>query len=104
MAPSTKLIAEAGQRLGASMTTFGERLYDALISAGMSDAQLASKCGVQEVDVACWLKMQEPEMKGKHLVAAGLALNVSCRWLALGTGSPSPVWMEDLRTANATGE
>lgn len=86
------------------METFGNRLYDSLITAGMSDAKLAAECRVDESDVTGWLKMSEAELSGKSLAIAGLVLNVSCRWLALGTGSPSPIGMEELRAAHSTGE
>lgn len=83
------------------MTTFCERLRDSMTVAGMSDTGLAVRCNVSEHTVAIWLRMTEAGLSGKDLALAGMALGVSLRWLALGTGTPVPIGLKAARNANS---
>lgn len=84
------------------MTTFGERLRDAITASGASVEWLATACKVSDKTVICWLSMREAYLSGLHLGRAGMALRISMRWLALGSGDPRPIRLEEARTSRET--
>lgn len=73
-----------------AMKTLAGRLTLAMTAAGMSQVELASKCGVKPPSVSGWLSGKSKFMRGENLLFAAKALGVSPLWLATGTGPRTP--------------
>jgi transcriptional regulator with XRE-family HTH domain len=70
----------------AYMSTLADRLREAMREAGMSQTDLAGRCGVKQPSVAGWLNEKAKFIRGANLLAAAKALGVSHDWLATGKG------------------
>ncbi len=81
------------------MGSFGERLRDSMVVSGKSVKQLAKQRGVSPQTVRDWCRMKDADLSGKHLVGIAIDLGVACVWLANGIGSPTPIWIEEVRKA-----
>lgn len=79
------------------MESFGERLRDSMLIAGIDERRVAKDRGVSIKTVRNWLEMVEPTLSGAHLARLGMLLGVSIRWLALGIGTPVPIGMAEAR-------
>lgn len=77
------------------MTTFGERLRDAMLVAGKSKTALARACQVSRQTVLKWLKMVQAELSGLHLDRAAIFLKCRIRWLVSGSGPAEPVGSDE---------
>ena len=73
------------------------RLRAAMSKLGITQAQLARACNVKPPSVNGWLNGKAKYLKGKNLLLAAKALNVSQEWLATGKGAMMPY--EDAFTA-----
>lgn len=62
------------------------RLREALDDAGMSQAELARRCGVKPPSVNGWLSGKSKFLRGENLLRAAAALGVADQWLATGKG------------------
>lgn len=69
------------------MTTLAERLTIAMSHRGMSQAELARRCGVSQPSVHGWLSGKAKFLRGENLLRAAAALGVSEEWLATGQGA-----------------
>lgn len=69
------------------MSTLSERLQQALRRSGMSQAELARRCGVKQPSVHGWLSGKSKFLRGENLLKAAAALGVSEEWLATGHGA-----------------
>ncbi|TDB28427.1 XRE family transcriptional regulator [Stenotrophomonas sp. ATCM1_4] len=69
------------------MTTLADRLSIAMSKRGMSQAELARRCGVSQPSVHGWLSGKAKFLRGENLLRAASVLNVSEEWLATGQGS-----------------
>lgn len=78
------------------MSTFGERLRDAMLIAGCSVSALARYCCVSRTTVQNWLKLDEPHLSVVHLLKIDERLRINLRWLASGKASPIPMWKKQL--------
>src|SRR4051812_13090266 len=90
MAPSTKLIAEAGQRLGITVETFGERLAHIRRKRNLSVKSFAAQCRVLPIEVTAWERMKDADCTGTQLAIICIGLRASMIWLALGIGHQEP--------------
>lgn len=68
------------------MSTLADRIKEAMAESNMTAAELARATGAKEPSVHKWIHGQTKNLKGKNLVNAALALNVSDSWLADGVG------------------
>jgi transcriptional regulator with XRE-family HTH domain len=69
--------------------TITDRLIDAFRAAetdGLTQADLARRCGVSRATVNDWLKGRAVSIKPPHLFAVADALGIEARWLATGQG------------------
>jgi hypothetical protein len=78
-------------------STFGERLRDSMVIAGVSSAGLAKMRGVSMQTVRDWLRMPIARLSGEHMACIGMELGCSVRWLALGVGTPVPIGLKHAR-------
>ncbi|MEH4988142.1 helix-turn-helix transcriptional regulator [Enterobacter asburiae] len=69
------------------MKTFAERLQSAMKSAGMSQAELASRVGISQP--AVWRLVAGQTNTSRRLVQIAQALGVTPEWLSTGEGAPS---------------
>lgn len=67
-----------------------ERLKTAMQAAGLSQAELARRCGVKPPSVNGWLSGKAKFLRGENLLAAAQALGISQHWLATGKGEMKP--------------
>jgi len=67
-----------------------ERLKRSLKQAGISQSELARRCGVTRSAVSLWLSGTTYTLEGANLTRAAIALGVSPHWLSTGEGSPVP--------------
>ncbi|MBR7070524.1 MAG: helix-turn-helix transcriptional regulator [Oxalobacter sp.] len=88
--PQKTAAAEEDRRSANDMTLLAVRLRTAMAKIGMTQAQLARACGVKPPSVSGWLNSKAKYLKGKNLLAAAKALNVSQDWLATGEGAMLP--------------
>lgn len=63
------------------------RLREAMNDVGMSQAELARRCGVKPPSVNGWLSGKSKFLRGENLLRAAAALGVSDQWLATGKGA-----------------
>lgn len=77
------------------MSTFGERLHDAMAARDVSVAQVARYCGVSKVTVKLWLNLDEPKLLATHIFALRRLLDVRIHWLGEGKGRLIPRMNED---------
>lgn len=68
------------------MSTFAERIQEALKDAGISQAELARRCAVRAPSVSDWLSGKTKSLTGMNLLKASQALGVSQEWLGTGKG------------------
>lgn len=69
------------------METLKDRINSALEASDLKNAaELARACNVSAASVSDWTTGRTTSLKGKTLVLAAKALNVSERWLASGKG------------------
>jgi transcriptional regulator with XRE-family HTH domain len=61
-------------------------MLDAFASSGLSQADLARRCGVTRASVNGWLQGRTVNIRPDHLFAAADALGVEARWIATGKG------------------
>lgn len=73
------------------MSTFGERLHDAMVLRGETIASVSAHCHVSRQTVAKWLIMHTAQLAGTHLDALGEFLQTRTHWLVTGAGSPTPI-------------
>lgn len=67
------------------MKTFGERVREGMLSAGLATpAQLAERCGVPRSTAEKWLAMREARLSAENLFKLSNCLNVRMRWLMTG--------------------
>jgi transcriptional regulator with XRE-family HTH domain len=76
------------------VATFGDRLEAARLAAGLSEADLSERLGVQYTTVLSW-EADEFEPRGNRLQMLAGMLNVSLVWLMTGKGQGVP----DISTA-----
>lgn len=69
------------------MSTLSERLQQALRRSGISQAELARRCGVKQPSVHGWLSGKAKFLRGENLLKAASVLGVSEDWLATGRGA-----------------
>lgn len=68
-----------------------ERLKQAIEAGqGLSQAGLASACGISRPSVSDWFTGESKSIKGENLLRASQYLNVRPEWLAHGTGPMRP--------------
>jgi SOS-response transcriptional repressor LexA len=63
-----------------------ERLKIAMREAGVTQAELARRCGVKPSSIHGWLSGKSKFLRGENLLKAAKALNVQQEWLATGKG------------------
>ncbi len=69
------------------MSTLAIRLKEALDDLPkVSQADLASACGVKPPSVSDWLSGRTKNLKGMHLIKASIFLGVNPEWLQEGKG------------------
>jgi hypothetical protein len=68
------------------MDTLSKRLRFAMDRVGMSQAELARKCGIKQPSVNGWLSAKSRYLRGENLLKASQALGVSSAWLVSGNG------------------
>lgn len=64
-----------------------ERLRIAMREAGVTQAELARRCGVKPSSIHGWLSGKSKFLRGENLLKAAKALNVQQEWLATGKGA-----------------
>ena len=69
------------------MKTLSERIASAMQDAGISQAELARRCGIKQPSVSGWLNGKSKYLRGENLLRAAQALGVDEHWLATGEGS-----------------
>lgn len=85
------------------VATFGDRLTDARMAAGMSQKDLARRIGVRSVTVRHWEENAKEPRANRLQMLAGM-LNVSLMWLLNGEGvglaaaDDRQVWNDDAAT------
>lgn len=67
-------------------STLAERLRETLVTAGISNADLARLVGVTRSAVTHWVNGTSPNIRPEHLFRIADALNIEARWLATGDG------------------
>jgi len=65
----------------------GERIRYARKQAGLTQAELAKKCGVSKGAVSLWEGGQTLNLKNENLYALAKATGFSDRWIVTGTGT-----------------
>lgn len=66
--------------------SISERLRAAMSASGVSQAELARRCGVKPPSVSGWLSAKAKFLRAENLLAAAKVLGVSEQWLATGAG------------------
>jgi transcriptional regulator with XRE-family HTH domain len=72
------------------MSNLAQRIEQRLTDLGMSQKQLAQRCGVSAPAVNDWLTGKTKSLKASTLLKAAKALGVSPQWLESGVGVKSP--------------
>jgi transcriptional regulator with XRE-family HTH domain len=72
------------------MSNLAQRIEQRLTDLGMSQKQLAQRCGVSAPAVNDWLTGKTKSLKASTLLKASKALGVSPQWLESGVGVKSP--------------
>lgn len=76
--------------------TFAKRLKDSRLAAGMTQRQLADKCGISDRTVSARETGLAEGILAEHLFAVADAMKVDPRWLATGRGAMTPSIAEAL--------
>lgn len=75
-----------------ALSTFGERLHDSLLAAGIGSVEaLAAKARLQDVTLRRALATQGESLSWRQGVTICRALHVRSRWLLDGEGPVAPV-------------
>lgn len=68
------------------MSTLSERIREALVESGVTQADLVRATGAKAASVSNWVGGRTKNLKGENLVAAAQLLGVEEAWLASGVG------------------
>jgi transcriptional regulator with XRE-family HTH domain len=67
--------------------SLAKRIKEARLAAGMTQQQLADKCGISMQAVSAWEHGRSKTITGPHLFCLADSLGVDARWLAIGEGA-----------------
>lgn len=71
---------------GETKMELSERIAEAREAAGLSQAKLATKCGVSRASVSAWEAGRVKDLKNEHLFCVARITGYSAKWLATGSG------------------
>ncbi|GHF66129.1 helix-turn-helix domain-containing protein [Seohaeicola zhoushanensis] len=80
---------ETGDWFAEDVATFGDRISGAREAAGMTQAELARRLGVNKTTLAAWEDDRSDPRANRLAMLAGM-LNVSVSWLLTGKGDGVP--------------